>query len=82
MNIDKYSYNELFQLIKMQTDKEKALKKKKTGNMMDDIINQGLRMINNPTLQNFNKVAKTIVSQGQETKKIEDDRTKYIYRSG
>ena len=79
MELNKYSYYELFILIKTQTDKENERKKKKPEKKIDDLLNQGLRMLYNPTLDNLDNTFKTIIPPKEEEKP--DDRSKYIYRS-
>jgi len=78
----KYSYSELYELIKEEVEIEKGKKMKdvKRDNM-NEIYNQGIRMINNPTIQNLNKTIKILRKDIIEKEEKIDNRDNYIYKS-
>lgn len=72
-----YSYNELFELIKIQQEKEKENEMKKKPSQMDELISEGLRALNNPTSQNFKRTIGILTKTNIETNP--DNRLNYIY---
>jgi hypothetical protein len=79
--METYTYNDLYNIIKTQTEKEKkSMDKKKEPSTMDNFLSKGLRTINNPTLQNFNNTIGILINSKQQEIK-EDDKSKYIYKS-
>jgi len=78
----KYSYSELYELIKeeVEIEKGKKMKDEKRDNM-NEIYNQGIRMINNPTIQNLNKTIKILRKDIIEKEEKIDNRDNYIYKS-
>lgn len=71
-----YTYNELFELIKNQQEKEDREKKKKLS-QSEIFINESIRTINNPTSQNIKNTFNILLNTKKEEKP--DDRTKYVY---
>lgn len=68
--VKSYSFNELFELIRKQTEEENKKKgKKPTTSTTDDIY----RFLNNPTLQNLGNTIKF------NKNKEKDDRDNYTY---
>lgn len=68
-----YTYNELFELIKTQQEKEKKGK----SSQSEILINESIRTINNPTSQNIKNIFNILLNTKKEEKS--DDRTKYVY---
>jgi hypothetical protein len=74
-----YSYQELFELIRVQQKKEKDSKSVKPTRM-ENVISEALRALNNPTTQNLNRTIN--VALNQEKPVIEpDNRLNYIYKA-
>jgi len=83
--VSRYSYEELFNLIKSQVEDERISNEakgifKKTPSKTDEILSMGLRAINNPTSQNLKRTMDIIIKPEEEIKKP-DDRINYIYRA-
>lgn len=84
--VSRYSYEELFNLIKKQKEMEKQENKARgivepQSTTMDRFLNEGLRAINNPTTQNLKNTMNILINP-EETIKIEpDNRINYIYKS-
>lgn len=79
MVVSIYSYEELFELIRIQKEKEKKDIKEPT--QMEKIISEGLRTLNNPTSQNFRRTMGVIVNTDKNEDKQSDNRLNYIYRA-
>lgn len=82
--VSRYSYEELFNLIKSQVEDERKSNEakgifKKTPSKTDEILSMGLRAINNPTSQNLKKTLDIMIKKDEEIKT--DDRINYIYRA-
>jgi hypothetical protein len=75
-----YSYEELFEIIKIQMEKENKNKKEDESSQLEKLSSSGLRLINNPTLQNLNNITNILLNTNKETK-IPEDTSKYIYKS-
>jgi hypothetical protein len=74
-----YSYQELFELIRLQQEKEKDSKSVKPTRM-ENVISEALRALNNPTTQNLNRTIN--IALNQEKPVIEpDNRLNYIYKA-
>jgi hypothetical protein len=74
-----YSYQELFELIRVQQEKEKLINVVKPTKM-ENIVSEALRALNNPTTQNLNRTMN--VAFNQEKPVIEpDNRLNYIYKA-
>jgi len=74
-----YSYKELFDLIRVQKEKEKVLKVVKPTRM-EKVFSEALRAFNNPTTQNFNRTMN--IALNQEKPLIEpDNRLNYTYKA-
>jgi hypothetical protein len=78
--METYTYNELYNIINTQTEKEKSMNKKKEPSTMDKFLSKGFRTINNPTFQNFNDTMGILINSKQQEIR-EDDKSKYIYKS-
>ena len=72
-----YTYNELFNLIRIQQEKEKK-DKVKPPTQMESLFSEGLRALNNPTSQNFKRTMGVLVNKEEE---IPDNRLNYTYRA-
>jgi len=72
-----YSYQELFELIRVQQEKDiKSVKPTR----MENVISEALRALNNPTTQNLNRTIN--VALNKEKPVIEpDNRLNYIYKA-
>jgi len=78
VSISIYSYEELFELIKIQADKEK--KDVKPPSKMQNFLSEAVRTINNPTSQNLNRTIGIITTQ-EKKEDNPDNRLNYIYRA-
>lgn len=72
--MNKYSYNELFNLIRIQQEEENKGKEPK-----QEFGGDFIRFLNNPTRSNFNNTITNLTSSKKE--EIPDDISKYTYRS-
>ena len=79
MAVSKYSYEELFELIRIQQENEK--KNTNQPSQMEKIFSNGLRALNNPTTQNFKRTFNTLVNTDKKEVKPQDDRLNYVYRA-
>jgi len=82
----RYSYEELFDLIRKQMEKEKREKEARgivepQPTTMDRFLNEGLRAINNPTTQNLTNAMNVLINPAETTKIEPENRLNYIYRS-
>ena len=79
--ISVYTYNELYRLIKMESEKNQNDSNNSNAKRRE-LQNSVIRTLNDPTSQNilmtYNNI-KTNLFTTEET--IQDDRTKYIYKS-
>lgn len=79
MAVSKYSYEELFELIRIQQENEK--KNTNQPSQMEKLFSNGLRALNNPTTQNFKRTFNTLVNTDKKEVKPQDDRLNYVYRA-
>jgi hypothetical protein len=82
MAVSIYSYQELFELIRIQQEKENNEKKNiNQPSQMEKLFSEGLRAFNNPTSQNFKRTFNTLVNTEKKEVKPQDDRLNYVYRA-
>lgn len=84
--VSRYSYEELFNLINKQMEKEKRERQMKgivepQPTSMDRFLNEGLRAINNPTTQNLTNAMNVLINPTETTEIEPENRLNYIYRS-
>jgi len=80
MSVGKYSYNQLYELIRQQTEKENKEKKKKDPSYGEEVGENLFRFFSGPTSQNLDSLLSTAI-QGQTKKGELEDRSKYIHIS-